>query len=234
MLRETGVHAERTATLALGGEEFLCDLSGALFWPAESCLIVADLHLEKGSSFARRGQLLPPYDTKATLEALGACLEYWKPARVVALGDSFHDADAYRRLSPRDRDTVISLTREREWIWLTGNHDPERPDGLGGEWACELVIGPVCLRHEPSADAKGPEIAGHLHPQARVVRRGKAVRRRCFVTDGSRLILPAFGAYTGGLNIRDSAFAGLFSELNLWAQVMGRDRLYRIAGAQLI
>jgi uncharacterized protein len=234
MGQETAVTAEKSAVLALGEEEFLCDLAGALFWPAENCLIVADLHLEKGTSFARRGQLLPPYDTKATLAALSACLQRWKPARVIALGDSFHDAGAYRGLSPADRDTILSFTHGREWIWLTGNHDPERPDGLGGEWASELAIGPVCLRHEPSGTATGLEIAGHLHPQARVVRRGKAIRRRCFVTDGRRLVLPAFGAYAGGLNIRDSAFAGLFAELTLWAQVMGRNRLYRIAGAQLI
>jgi uncharacterized protein len=234
MLRSKAGTNANTATLTLGNEVFLCDLAGALYWPAENCLIVADLHLEKGSSYARRGQMLPPYDTKATLASLSACFDTWKPARVIALGDSFHDAMASQRLASADRSTILTLMRGREWIWLTGNHDPERPHGLGGEWAAELAIGPVSLRHEPACEAAGLEIAGHLHPQARIVRQGNAVRRRCFVTDGRRLIMPAFGAYTGGLNIRDSAFFGLFAEISLWAQVLGRDRLYRIPGAQLV
>lgn len=220
--------------VAIGGDEFICDLAGCLFWPSANCLIVSDLHLEKGSSFARRGQLLPPYDTRATLVALASRIALWDPALVISLGDSFHDRNGASRLDPADRDLLDQMMSGRDWIWLTGNHDPDRPKGLPGDWACELAIGGVSLRHEPVLGSATREIAGHLHPQARIVRRGRAVRRRCFASDGKRLIMPAFGAYTGGLNICSQAFAGLFCQSDLCAHVIGRSNIYRISGRQLV
>lgn len=220
--------------VALGCDEFVCDLAGCLFWPAENCLIVSDLHLEKGSSFALRGQMLPPYDTRATLAALASRIALWNPARVISLGDSFHDRNGATRLDRADREILNQMMTGRDWIWLTGNHDPDRPRGVQGDWADELAIGAISLRHEPATGSTAHEIAGHLHPQARIIRRGKAIRRRCFVTDGKRLIMPAFGAYAGGLNIRHRAFAGLFCQSALRAHVIGRSNIYRISGRQLV
>lgn len=216
------------------GEELLCDRSGCLFWPAENMLIVSDLHLEKGSSYARRGQLLPPYDTAATLAALGSAIRQFEPARVVSLGDSFHDVEASRRLDTEAIAALAAMMAGRDWIWISGNHDPEPPQSLGGDCANELAIGMLVMRHEPSPGGVAGEISGHLHPRARIVRRGKAVGRRCFAFDGQRLIMPAFGAYTGGLNIRDRAFAGMFDNAALQACLLGRDRVYRIDGRQLV
>lgn len=206
------------------------DLSGALYWEAERLLIVSDLHLEKGSSFAMRGVLLPPYDTIATLGRLGAVIARYDPRRVIALGDSFHDRDAHGRLSAGNRDLLAALQCRRDWIWIAGNHDPALPSDLGGVVASDVAIGAVVFRHEPTG-ADG-EIAGHLHPKARVAARGRSIERRCFATDGRRLVMPAFGAYTGGLSIRDAAFARLFGPVGLIAHVLGDHRLHSIAAAR--
>ena len=227
-------HKTRNNALELGGELLLCDPSGVLFWPDESCLIVSDLHLEKGSSFAARGQLLPPYDTKSTLRMLASAVARWNPSRIVSLGDSFHDNGGSGRMAQCDRGTLRSLMEGRDWIWISGNHDPDPPKEIPGVFAEEISIGSITLRHQPSMAANGPEIAGHLHPQARIVRRGKSVRRRCFVSDGNRLIMPSFGAFTGGLNVRDAAFHGLFDERLLEAHVIGKSAIYRIDGRQLV
>ena len=144
----------------------LADLSGALFWEEQRLLVVSDLHLEKGSSFAARGVLLPPYDTVATLSRLAAVIARHDPRMVIALGDSFHDRDAHERLSAPDRDALAALQARRDWIWISGNHDPALPSDLGGVVATEVAIGPIAFRHEPTG-AVG-EIAGHLHPKARV------------------------------------------------------------------
>jgi uncharacterized protein len=220
--------------IELGACAFYCDTAGCLYWPEENCLVVADLHLEKGSSFARRGQMLPPYDTRQTLARLARQARFWNPARIVALGDSFHDDGAYRRTAASDRDLLASIMKGREWLWLAGNHDPAPPADIGGDFAVELAIGDIVLRHQPAELIASFEISGHLHPQARIVRRGKAVRRRCFATDRRRLIMPSFGAYTGGLNIRDPAFAGLFAQESLRAHLLGKDRVYEIDGALLV
>lgn len=201
---------------------------GALWWADLRLMVVADLHLEKGSSFARRGQLLPPYDTGETLARLARLVARLRPQTVLALGDSFHDGEAALRLSATDRDLLKGLQTGREWIWLAGNHDPDRPAGLGGTAADELAVGRLMFRHEPSAGMADGEIAGHLHPCARVYGRGKSVRRRCFAGDGFRLILPAFGAYAGGLDIRDPAFAGVFRADTFRAYMLGEDRVYAV------
>lgn len=268
----------------LAGTALVLDRSGALYWPEEGLLVVSDLHLEKGSSFAVRGSLLPPYDTHDTLVRLGEAIVRYAPRIVVALGDNFHDNSGAERLAPQDRETLLGLQRGREWVWITGNHDPEPADGVGGTFAEELVIGTLWFRHKsaggafadesadhpfssaeegttsplppplagegrvgafvsftpPDAACAAPpspagegdvlsgEISGHLHPVAVVAVRGVGVRRRCFVTDGARLVMPAFGAYAGGLNIRHSAFADVFGGVSVTAHVLGDERVFAI------
>jgi DNA ligase-associated metallophosphoesterase len=201
---------------------------GALWWADLRLLVVADLHLEKGSSFARRGQLVPPYDTVETLSRLARLIARLQPQAIVALGDSFHDSEASARLSASDRGLLKGLQTGREWIWIAGNHDPNKPGGLGGSAVDELAIGKLVFRHEPRMGSADGEIAGHLHPCARVYGRGKSVRRRCFAGDGYRLILPAFGAYAGGLDVVDAAFSGLFARESFRAFVLGDDRVYAV------
>jgi hypothetical protein len=212
----------------------VADPAGTLYWPEQNLLVVADLHLEKGSSFARHGVLLPPYDTAATLLRLAPLIARYQPACVVALGDNFHDGEGAGRMSADDRAMLLGLQRGRDWIWITGNHDPEPADGVGGRFAESVTLGLLTFRHEPRRRDADGEIAGHLHPLARIARRGRAVSRACFAADGRRLIMPAFGAYTGGLNIRDRAFAGLFDARALTAHMLGERRLYAIAAARCL
>ncbi|GGF80808.1 metallophosphatase [Azorhizobium oxalatiphilum] len=214
--------------VALHGCAIRLDPRGALVWPDEGLLVVADLHLEKGSAFARRGQMLPPYDTTETLARLEALVAAHQPRTIVALGDSFHDRWGAERLSPDARSRLSALQAGRNFIWIAGNHDPEPHADLQGDWARELRIGPLVLRHEPGETHEPGEIAGHLHPVARLVVRGRSIRRRCFATDGHRLVLPALGAYAGGLNVRHGAVAGLFAG-GFEAHMLGADRTYRIA-----
>ena len=220
----------RIATVDVSGVTFHADLSGALFWAEQSLLVVSDLHFEKGSSFAARGVLLPPYDTVATLSRLAAVVARLDPRMVIALGDSFHDRNAHERLSRTDRDALTALQVRRDWIWISGNHDPALPRDLGGVVATEVAIGPVTFRHEPTG-AVG-EIAGHLHPKARVPTRGRSVERRCFACDGERAVMPAFGAYAGGLSIRDRAFEKVFQSLEFMAHLLGDNRLHAIAASR--
>jgi DNA ligase-associated metallophosphoesterase len=214
--------------LALAGVELHADVAGALFWPEHGVLAVADLHLEKGSSFAARGVLLPPYDTAATLVRLGALIAHYAPRLVIALGDSFHDGRGPARLADTDRATLKAMQRGRDWVWIAGNHDPDPADNIGGRFTPEIKLGGLTFRHEPGGEETGV-IAGHLHPVARVARRGRAVSRRCFATDGVRLVMPAFGAYTGGLNVRHRAFANVFETLSFTAHMLGLERVYAVA-----
>lgn len=210
--------------------------SGVLWWPEEMTIIVADLHLEKGSSYARRGQMLPPYDTIATLEKLAAVMDAFDPMRVICLGDSFHDSQGSDRLPPAYRAMLATLQLNREWIWVTGNHDPIAPVRLCGETVEEVSVAGLTFRHEPSEDpnlAIG-EVCGHLHPAAKVRRYGRSIRRACFATDGSRLILPAFGALTGGLNVMDPAFAPLFDRRRFSTFLLGDNRLYPFTASRLV
>jgi DNA ligase-associated metallophosphoesterase len=208
--------------------------SGALFWEAESTLIVADLHLEKGVAFASRGMMLPPYDTRDTLRRLAACLQIFAPRRVVALGDSFHRSKLAGRLAADDRESLAALQRGRDWYWVLGNHDPELPDCVGGIVCTALSIGGITLRHLPTEGDQAPEIAGHLHPVARIARRGEGIRRKCFATDGHRLVMPAFGTYTGGLNVLDEAFGPLFLRHHLEAWMTGRSDVYPMRASMLL
>jgi DNA ligase-associated metallophosphoesterase len=208
--------------------------AGALYWEDEDTLLVADLHLEKGAAFAALGMLLPPYDTRTTLERLGKTIRAVDPARVVALGDSFHRAESARELAAEDLDRLLALQKGREWYWICGNHDPHLPASVGGTVCATLSIRGIVLRHEPSPVSSAREIAGHLHPVARIARRGTVIRRRCFATDGNRLVMPAFGAYAGGLNVLDAAFGPLFQRHRLEAWMMGRADVYPVLGSLLL
>jgi DNA ligase-associated metallophosphoesterase len=219
--------------LALNGAAVRLRPSGALFVETPRALVVGDLHLEKGSSYGARGQLLPPYDTRATLERLAADVAATQPALIVLLGDSFHDRRAESRLDADDAARIAALADGRTLLWITGNHDPEPPKGLPGEAAEHLDLMGLRLVHEPQPGPRPGEVSGHLHPCARVLGRTGSVRRRCFLSDGARLILPAFGAYAGGLNVCDAAFDGLF-EGPLLAGVLGRDKVHAVGPASLI
>lgn len=218
--------------LCLAGEMVVCRASGALWIPARHTLIVADLHLEKGSFYASRGQMLPPYDTADTLRRLAAEVAVLRPEHLIFLGDSFHDRAGEARLARCDIESLHDVAEGRRLLWITGNHDPMGPCGLPGEAVEILSLGALRLVHEPGDGATPGEIAGHLHPCARVKARGASVRRRCFVTDGQRLILPAFGALAGGLNIRDVAFGRLLRPRAL-AAVLGAGRVHAVGWASL-
>jgi uncharacterized protein len=220
--------------LSLAAVNFVADPAGALFWPEQNLLVVADLHLEKGSAYAMRRVFLPPYDTAATLARLAALIAVYAPRCVLALGDSFHDAWADARLSVADRATLRLLQSGRDWIWIAGNHDRCISADLGGECLDEIEFGAIAFRHEPRFGPAGHEIAGHLHPVARVLGAAGTIRRRCFVSDGNRCVMPAFGAYAGGLNWCDPAFAALFGEDRRFAHVMGRDRIYKISAERCL
>jgi hypothetical protein len=194
------------------GQRLLLDPAGVLFWPERRVLVVADLHLEKGAAFARRGAMLPPHDTLATIERLEQVTHRLRPETVVSLGDGFHDRHGPGQLPSRLADRLRGLTAGCRWIWVTGNHDPEPPQGLGGTGMPSVELDGVMLRHEPEDGAGGGEVVGHLHPCAKVRLGPRTTRLDCFVTDGSRLVLPAFGAFTGGLNVLDEAVAGLFGQ----------------------
>ena len=213
------------APIHLSGERLMLDPMGALFWPQQQLLAVSDLHLEKGSSFARRGMLLPPWDTHATIDRLTLLLRRWSPATVVALGDSFHDAGGSARLPATEQQRLIAMTNAHRFIWVQGNHDPTPPDGLGGEWVVTHAAGPIMFRHQASASADVGEIVGHHHPKATVEARSGTVSRPCFVFDGGRLMMPAFGAYTGGLDVRNPAIHRLFPRGGR-VFLLGKDRLF--------
>lgn len=224
---------ETSEAFMLGRLALVPDLSGALWLPDERTLVVADLHLEKGSAYAARGVMLPPYDSTATLAVLAAAIRRHQPARVIALGDSFHDRDAENRLATETRTALSSMQQGRDWLWITGNHDPAISRAMGGESLGSLTLAGVILRHEPMASESGHEIAGHLHPAAKVRMRGRAIRRRCFALSARRCVMPAMGAYAGGLNLRDAAFRPLFRE-GLSAHLIGDGRLFRIAPRLLL
>jgi DNA ligase-associated metallophosphoesterase len=218
--------------LELGAAQVVLRPSGAMWLAAERTLVVADLHLEKGSAFAARGQMLPPYDTRETLARLAAEAEHLAPRLIVLLGDSFHDAGGEDRLDPDDARVLVAIAAGRELIWVVGNHDREGPARLPGRIASDLMIAGLSLGHQPTDGLRSGEVAGHLHPCARVRGRTGSVRRRCFVTDGERIVLPAFGAYAGGLNVREAAFKRLFARRPLVA-ALGESRVHAVGWDRL-
>jgi uncharacterized protein len=215
------------APIHLAGERLMLDPAGALIWPDAGLLAVSDLHLEKGTSYAPRGMLLPPWDTRVTLDRLALLLRRYRPRIVVALGDSFHDRDAASRLPGAERQRLQAITAATRFIWVQGNHDPDPPDGLGGESVDSFAAGPLVFRHQAEAAASG-EISGHHHPKAAIPARGTSVTRPCFVTDGHRVVMPAFGAYTGGMDVREPGIARLFPRGGR-VFLLGRERLYSFA-----
>jgi DNA ligase-associated metallophosphoesterase len=219
-----------TFSLHLAGAPVTLRLSGALWLEDARTLVVADLHLEKGSAFAARGQLLPPFDTRETLRRLEAEIAATAPERVVLLGDTLHDGSAGTRIADEDVEQLQRLANLTRLVWIVGNHDAEGPQGLPGETAAQLAFGALTLRHEPRPGADHAWAAGHLHPCSRV--RGGG-RRRCFLTDGVRIVLPAFGAYAGGLNVRHPAYDGLFTG-EPFAVVLGQSRAWPVGWGQLV
>ncbi|HVM99307.1 MAG TPA: ligase-associated DNA damage response endonuclease PdeM [Caulobacteraceae bacterium] len=216
----------------LAGTEVLLRASGALWLQSERLLVVADLHLEKGSAYAARGQMLPPYDTRETLARLAAEVAQLRPSTVVLLGDTLHDVDAESRLAADDVRTLMTLASVADLVWVVGNHDVDGRRALPGENASGWSAGALTLTHEPQAAPRFGEVAGHLHPCVKVKGRVGSVRRRAFVTDGERLVMPAFGAFAGGLNVRDTAFRGLFVRAPL-AVALGERRAHPVAWRQL-
>jgi uncharacterized protein len=219
--------------IALSNVEVMLRWSGAMWLEAERTLVVADLHFEKGSSYAARfGQMLPPYDTRETLDRLDREIALLTPDRLIFLGDSFHDGDGEARLARDDARRLEGLALGRELVWAVGNHDADGPKVLPGEIIDEAVIAGLTLRHEPLPGVQLGEVAGHLHPAAKVTSGRATIRRRCFVTDGQRLVLPAFGAFTGGLNILDEAFSNLFAG-PLLAGALGPKRVHAVGRKSL-
>lgn len=215
------------------GVSLHADPSGALVWPERRVMVVADLHLEKGAWYAARGIPLPPYDTGETLDRLEVAIARHRPDRLVCLGDSVHDGEAARRMTPEVVRRILGLARGRDWIWIAGNHDPE-PDTLpGGRSLPELAMAPLVFRHEAAPGPVNGEVSGHYHPRARIRLRGRTVSGRCFVLDRHRLILPAFGAYAGGLDVTADAFDALL-QAEFEVLFPGPRRVYRFAGAALV
>ena len=217
------------AEAELNGQTVLLDPAGAIYLPDHGLLCVSDLHLEKGAAYARRGQFLPPWDTFATLRILEAVIARHDPRIVVTLGDNFHDRRGSAEMPDGARMMIRDMARGREWIWISGNHDPDGVVDLPGMEAETLDHAGLHFRHEPGITARTGEIAGHLHPAAVLVRRERGVRRPCFASDGSRLVMPSFGVLTGGLDIRHRAFHGLFDRTRLVAHMLSQGRVHSIA-----
>jgi len=211
---------------SFAGETFFATADGALFWPAQSALLVADLHLEKASWFARLGQFLPPYDSHATLTALAATVEQTGATRLFCLGDSFHDRFGCDRLPANARELLTDLTSRLDWTWIVGNHDPGFADHCGGRLAEEIEIAGIVLRHEADRADPRPEMSGHYHPKLRLQLKGRRVSRRCFVVSASKVIFPAFGSLTGGLDAHHPEILGSVG-MNAAALVPVSDRLLR-------
>jgi DNA ligase-associated metallophosphoesterase len=222
------------AQLELNGTVAICDPSGGLYLPDLSLLVVSDLHLEKGAAFARRGQMLPPYDTIETLKILRSLIDHYQPQTVVSLGDNFHDRRGSEFL-PNDIRTMLNdIIGDRQWIWINGNHDPDGTHGLKGISSDEYQVDGLVFRHEPSTVQVAGEIAGHLHPCAVVRRQGSSIRSACFASDGKRLLMPAFGTMSGGLDLRHRAFRGLFMQSQLVTYILGKERVYPVRFDRLL
>lgn len=223
--RHTKMPTEISCNIA--GIEAVLDVSGAVYFPADELLIVADMHLEKGTAWAKRGFFLPPYDSKRTIMALQKVVAKFIPKRILFLGDSFHDKTAPFRLQERELDALNQIAAGQELIWVTGNHDPQIPDMITGTCCDEIHVGGLHFTHIPTKNYQSDgQVSGHLHPAAHVTGRGRGIRRRCFIADSNRMIVPAFGAYTGGLSVKDKAFDGLFDKTSTRIFVLGDDEVF--------
>ena len=232
IVRPTGL--ARVYVIKLAGLEMIPDLSGALYLPDQQTLIIADLHLEQGTSLARRGLHVPPFDTQSSLDLLDAVVSANNPQRLIFLGDSFHDQEGSSRLDEMHREKLKSITNTVETFWISGNHDPAAPHDLGGTHAEEIALGSITLRHKPAELEEGKyEISGHLHPGCTIVQRGRSIRGKCFVADERRLIMPAFGAYTGALSVTGRAFDGLFKHDATQSWMIGKAAMHRFPHSRL-
>lgn len=215
-----------SAEFQFNGERMLADISGALIWPEKNTVVVSDLHLAKGTSFASKGIFLPPYDSIETLSVLNSVLTHYAPDRVICLGDSFHDNEASSRLGPEEKDIIRQFTRLYDWIWITGNHDPTPTPTLGGKITTQTSIANLMFRHITMGGGTKGEISGHFHPKAKIKIKGKKLSARCFISDGTdRLIMPAFGTYTGGLDISHPTIKALFSD-NYMVLILGQRKVF--------
>ena len=226
---DLGMIAAPSCETEINGQRIVLDPAGAMVLPEHALLCVSDLHLEKGAAFARRGQLLPPWDTLATLRILEGVIARHNPRTVISLGDNFHDRAGSVHLPIEFRLMINEMARGREWIWINGNHDPDGVTNLAGMSADTLNYADLHFRHEPLKTPQPGEISGHLHPAATLLRRERAVRRPCFATDGRRLIMPSFGVLTGGLDIGNRAFAGLFEMDRLTTHLLSQGRIHSFA-----
>ncbi len=213
--------------LCLANHEVFLGLSGYVYFIEQRLLIVSDLHLEKASFYAKSGQFLPPYDSEVTLLRLREISRILEPENIISLGDSFHDEEGPLRLSNKSRRLLHELVGEMNWTWISGNHDANLPESLGGAFMDKKTLAPFIFRHEPTKSPNSFEIAGHLHPSAHLTIRGRRVRKPCFILSKTRLILPAFGALTGGLDVSDEAFAPFITP-SCHALLMGEAKLYSI------
>ncbi|WP_419815013.1 ligase-associated DNA damage response endonuclease PdeM [Glacieibacterium sp.] len=195
-----------SVAFSFAGQEFVPLTSGALFWPSRNALLVADLHFEKASWYGTRQQFLPPYDTTDTLAAVIDAVEATGATSLWCLGDSFQDAGGPERLPPAARSVLERLTRTLDWLWITGNHDHEVARSLGGRVMAECEASGILLRHEADVLEAKPEISGHYHPKLKLHVRGRGISRRCFAVTPNKIVLPAFGALTGGLDVGDPVF----------------------------
>ncbi len=224
----------RMHRIELGGVVLLPHLSGALHVPELSALIISDLHLEQGTALARRGIRVPPYDTHLTLLLLEEVIGLHRPERLIFLGDSFHDTEGEASLEPDIWERLSAITKAHDCFWISGNHDPHPPQRLAGHAADHIYLGPLLLRHEPRKLGEDEfEISGHLHPGCAIAQRGRRVSGKCFAADARRLIMPAFGAYTGALSVLTKPFAGLFDHDAAGTWLLGRDRIYRFPFTRL-
>ena len=223
------------APFAFAGHEMLLGQGRALYWPAQDALLVADLHLEKASWFAQRGSMLPPYDSRDTLERLADAVRITGARRVITLGDNFHDDAGAHRLDPYCTGMLEALTRALDWVWITGNHDEALPKGFGGMIVTELELGGITLRHEAKPGETAPELSGHYHPKLRVNVRNRHIARPCAVMGRSasgaeRVIMPAFGTLTGGLDAGAPAIrAALSPATRIEALMPARGQIARFA-----
>ena len=221
------------APFPFAGHELLLGHGRAVYWPAERALLVADLHLEKASWFAARGQMLPPYDSRDTLERLADAVKATGAWRVITLGDNFHDDAGALRLDAHCTGMLEALTRALDWVWITGNHDEELPKGFGGTIVPELELGGIILRHEARKGETAPELSGHFHPKLRVSVRNRHIARPCAVIGHSasgaeRMILPAFGTLTGGMDAAAPEIRAALSPAHAIEALMpAKDRIAR-------